>query len=157
MHVHLVHAHPQSRSFGAAMRDTMRSAFESRGDLVTISDLYGMGFNPVASSADFDSPASSDPMVYTLEQRRACAAGSLVPDIRREVEHLLAPAQMLAPLCSPVGATAFAPATTSQSSRLIGLSRSTVRRYAFSTRRPPRRRLSSPPFRAQLSALARRC
>jgi NAD(P)H dehydrogenase (quinone) len=95
MHVHLVHAHPESRSFGAAMRDTMLSAFGSRGDLVTISDLYAMGFDPVASSADFDSPASSDPMVYTLEQRRAYAAGSLVPDIRREVEHVLA-ADMLA-------------------------------------------------------------
>jgi putative NADPH-quinone reductase len=60
MHVRLVHAHPEPRSFGAAMRDTMRSAFESRGDLVTISDLYAMRFNPVASSADFDRPVSSD-------------------------------------------------------------------------------------------------
>ncbi|SEC79409.1 NAD(P)H dehydrogenase (quinone) [Rhizobiales bacterium GAS191] len=90
MQVHLVHAHPEPRSFGAAMRDTMRSAFESRGDLVTISDLYAMGFNPVVSSADFDSPVSSDPMVYTLEQRRAYAAGSLAPDIHRELEHVLA-------------------------------------------------------------------
>jgi hypothetical protein len=41
------------------MRDTMRSAFESWDDLVTISDLYATGFDPVASLADFESPVST--------------------------------------------------------------------------------------------------
>jgi NAD(P)H dehydrogenase (quinone) len=58
MQVHLVHTHPEHRSFGAAMRDTMRSAFESRSDLVTLSDLYAMRFNPVAKARSAKAHAS---------------------------------------------------------------------------------------------------
>jgi len=88
MRIHLVHAHPEQHSFGAAMRDTMRAAFEARGDRVTVSDLYAMGFDPVASAADFEAP--EQPLVYTLEQRRAYAADALAPDIRDEVARVLA-------------------------------------------------------------------
>jgi len=39
MRVHLVHAHPEPRSFVAAMRDVMIDAFASRGEAVMVSDL----------------------------------------------------------------------------------------------------------------------
>jgi NAD(P)H dehydrogenase (quinone) len=90
MHVHLVHAHPEPRSFVAAMRDSMVSAFEARGDTVTVSDLYAMAFNPVASASDFQKSERPEHLVYSLEQRHAYRAGTLAPDISREVEQVLA-------------------------------------------------------------------
>ena len=36
MRVHLVHVHPEPQSFVAAMRDTVRQAFEARGDTVKV-------------------------------------------------------------------------------------------------------------------------
>jgi NAD(P)H dehydrogenase (quinone) len=90
MLVHLVHAHPEPRSFVAAMRDTMIEAFESRGDIVTVSDLYAMSFNPVASAADFQALQRPEYLVYSLEQRHAYQDGTLAPDIAAEVEKVLA-------------------------------------------------------------------
>lgn len=90
LQVHLVHAHPEPCSFVAAMRDVLLEAFEARGDRVTLSDLYAMAFDPVASAADFLAPQRADYLVYAREQRHAFAAGSLAPDIRAEVERVLA-------------------------------------------------------------------
>lgn len=90
MRVHLVHGHPEPRSFVAAMRDAVREAFEARGDVVTTSDLYAMGFNPVPSAADFEARERPGHLAYALEQRHAFGAGTLVPDIQAEVEHVLA-------------------------------------------------------------------
>lgn len=90
MQVHLVHAHPEPRSFVAAMRDVLRAAFEARGDEVTVSDLYAMGFDPVASAGDFRSRARSDRLAYAEEQRHAFSSGTLAPDIREEVARVLA-------------------------------------------------------------------
>ena len=90
MRVHLVHAHPEPRSFVAAMRDTVREAFEARGDTVTVSDLYAMGFNPVPSAADLEARERPEHLAYALEQRHAFGAGTLAPDIQAEVEHVLA-------------------------------------------------------------------
>lgn len=87
MQVHLVHAHPEPRSFVAAMRDTVR---EARGDAVTVSDLHAMRFNPVLSAADFRARRRPERLAYALERRHAFAAGTLAPDIRAEVEHVLA-------------------------------------------------------------------
>lgn len=82
MRVHLVHAHPEPRSFVSAMRDTMRDAFETCGDTVTVSDLYAAGFNPVLSAADFGDRERPGHLAYALEQRHAFAAGTLAPDTR---------------------------------------------------------------------------
>src|SRR5215475_3011843 len=71
LRVHLVHAHPEPRSFVAAMRDTVQKAFSEQGHTVTVSDLYEMKFNPVASAADFASLQQPDYLVYGLEQRHA--------------------------------------------------------------------------------------
>lgn len=90
MKVLLVHAHFEPRSFTAAMRDTVRAAFEARGDVVEVSDLYEMGFNPVASSTDFLAPQRADHINYALEQRHGHGAGTLAPDIRAELDKVLA-------------------------------------------------------------------
>ncbi len=90
MHVHLVHAHPEPRSFVAAMRDVIVTELTAAGHTVGVSDLYAMRFDPVLSERDFTSRANPDHLVYALEQRHAHAGGALAPDLRDEVEKVLA-------------------------------------------------------------------
>lgn len=88
--VHLVHAHPEPRSFVAAMRDAVIAECAAQGATVTLSDLYADGFDPVASADDFGQRQRSDHLVYALEQRHGHATGTLAPDIAAEVEKVLA-------------------------------------------------------------------
>ncbi|MBR0911647.1 NAD(P)H-dependent oxidoreductase [Bradyrhizobium japonicum] len=90
MRVHLVHAHPEPRSFVSAMRDVIANEFIDMGATVTVSDLYQMGFNPVLSARDFESRKCSDYLVYALEQRHGYETGSLSQEIRDEVANVLA-------------------------------------------------------------------
>jgi len=85
----IVHAHPEPRSFTAALKDTAVNTLMARGDAVVVSDLYAQGWNPVASADDFTDRQDTDHLVYALEQRHADTDGSLAPDIRREVDRLL--------------------------------------------------------------------
>ncbi|OWT61777.1 NAD(P)H-dependent oxidoreductase [Candidimonas nitroreducens] len=85
----IVLAHPEPRSFVAAMADTARTALTHAGWRVTVSDLYRKRFNPVASAADFRNRSRPDYLVYPLEQRHAHAQGSLDPDIEEEVNAVL--------------------------------------------------------------------
>lgn len=55
-----------------------------------VSDLYAMGFNPVASAEDFAAPKNPDYLVYALEQRHAAETGGLAPDIRAEIDKVKA-------------------------------------------------------------------
>jgi NAD(P)H dehydrogenase (quinone) len=56
---------------------------------VRLSDLYAMGFDPVAKAADFARRRDPDYLSYALEQRHNEAAGGLAPDIRAELDRLL--------------------------------------------------------------------
>ncbi|MCS7057532.1 MAG: NAD(P)H-dependent oxidoreductase [Meiothermus sp.] len=49
MNVLLVHAHPNPRSFNAALRDTAIRTLGQAGHSLLLSDLYAMRFNPVLS------------------------------------------------------------------------------------------------------------
>lgn len=86
MNVLIVHAHNEPESFNAALKDTAVAEFERGGHDVMVSDLYAMDWNPVASAADFGSRANPDYLVYALEQRHNHEAGTLAPDIAREIE-----------------------------------------------------------------------
>jgi NAD(P)H dehydrogenase (quinone) len=90
MRAHLVYAHPEPKSFCAAMKDTAVTALAEAGHEVTISDLYAERFNPVASGADFVMRRDPRYLSYALEQRRAIEWDTLAPDITREVERVLA-------------------------------------------------------------------
>ncbi len=89
LRVHIVHAHPEPKSFVAAMRDVIATQFEETGHRTTISDLYVKRFNPVASAQDFLDRSREDHLVYPLEQRYCYPEGNLSPDISDEVEHVL--------------------------------------------------------------------
>ncbi len=82
----LVHAHSERDSFVTAMRDRIAETLSASGHDLIHSDLYGMGFNPVLSPADFGKRGNPDHLVYALEQRHNFNAGTLAPDIVAEIE-----------------------------------------------------------------------
>ncbi len=89
MQVLLVHAHPEPRSFCAALKDRAVATLRADGHRVEISDLYAMGFDPLAKAADFAFRRDPDYLNYALEQRHNEALGGLAPDIRHELDKLL--------------------------------------------------------------------
>jgi NAD(P)H dehydrogenase (quinone) len=90
MNVLIVHAHPEPQSFSSAMYHSAADTLRAQGHAVTVSDLYAQGFNPVASAADFAERRNPDYLNYALEQRHAQESGTLAPDIRAEVDKVLA-------------------------------------------------------------------
>lgn len=88
MRILIVHAHPEPKSFCTAMKSTAVEEFERQGHEVEVSDLYAMGFQPVASAADFDERADPDYCTYALEQRHGAHTGTLSADIRAELDKL---------------------------------------------------------------------
>ncbi|CAN7780106.1 NAD(P)H-dependent oxidoreductase [Paraburkholderia sp. SIMBA_054] len=88
--VHIVHAHPESHSFCTAMAHAARRVLTVRGDHVSFSDLYALDFDPVVRASDFTERADQDYLVYALEQRHALEHDAVAPDIRREVDALMA-------------------------------------------------------------------
>lgn len=89
MNVFIVHAHPEPRSFCAAMCGTALEHLRAAGHQVLLSDLYAIGFNPVASSADFGQRRNPGYLVYAQEQRHGQESGTLAPDVRAEIDKLL--------------------------------------------------------------------
>ncbi|VVP19297.1 NAD(P)H-dependent oxidoreductase [Pseudomonas fluorescens] len=89
MKVLIVHAHPEPKSFTAALRDQAVATLEAQGHEVQVSDLYAMNWNPVAGSDDFSSRENPEYLVYALEQRLGVKSQSLAPDIQQELDKLL--------------------------------------------------------------------
>ncbi len=89
MKVLIVHAHPEPRSFTAALRDQAAQTFRAQGHEVQVSDLYAMGWNPVASADDFNQRENPEYLVYALEQRLGVKSGTIAPDIQQELDKLL--------------------------------------------------------------------
>lgn len=86
MNVLIIHAHNEPRSFSAAMKELAVDTLRGAGHEVTVSDLYAMGFNPVAGPADFLQRTDPDYLVYALEQRNAVKNNTLAPDIAAELD-----------------------------------------------------------------------
>ncbi|MBC9251214.1 NAD(P)H dehydrogenase [Pseudomonas alcaligenes] len=89
MNVLIVHAHPESQSFSAALARQAQQTLEQQGHRVQVSDLYAMQWNPVASAADFSARENPDYLVYALEQRQGVKNHSLAADIQQELDKLL--------------------------------------------------------------------
>lgn len=53
MNVLIVYAHPNPKSFCHAIMETAKEAFEKKGGIVRVRDLYALHFNPVLTSSDF--------------------------------------------------------------------------------------------------------
>lgn len=89
-HALIVSAHPEPRSFTAALRAVSEAVLHEAGCTVAVSDLYAMGFEPVVSRADFLGCHDPERFNVSLEQRHAHSRGTLAPEIARELARLQA-------------------------------------------------------------------
>ncbi len=89
MNVLIVYAHPEQKSFNGAMKDTAVETLSAAGHDVVVSDLYAMGFNPVASREDMTGEMTN-PDFFSLatEQTAAYEGGRTAPDIAAEMDKL---------------------------------------------------------------------
>ncbi|HOW13627.1 NAD(P)H-dependent oxidoreductase [Methanosarcina sp.] len=86
MKVLYIFAHPEPKSFNAAMKDTALSALKEKGHEVKLSDLYAMEFNPVLKASDFTDRKNPDLFNPFLEAIKASKTGAFSPDIKEEME-----------------------------------------------------------------------
>ena len=84
----VVFANPEPASFGASMRDRIVDGLRAQGVEVDVSDLYAMGFDPVARGEDFRDRRFPDRLWYDREQQHAVRGDTLPDDVAGEVEKL---------------------------------------------------------------------
>ena len=82
----IVFAHPEQKSFCAALKDTAAEFFKERGDEVRISDLYQMGFNPVGGKHDFQELSDPEFFKYQLEQVNAHQNDLFREEVKKEMD-----------------------------------------------------------------------
>ena len=80
----LVVAHPEPASFNGALHRAAEQTLRGAGHEVVVSDLYAMGWNPVAGPGDVGE--REDPQRFRLdkEQTYAHERGTVAPDIVAE-------------------------------------------------------------------------
>lgn len=88
MNVLIVHAHPEPQSFTAALRDQAVETFRAQGHQVQVSDLYAMGWNPVASADDFSQRENPSTWCMPWSSARV-KRGAIAADIQQELDKLL--------------------------------------------------------------------
>ena len=88
MKVLIVYAHQEAQSFNAALLARSVEVLTARGHEVRISDLYAMGFNPVATAGDFCERRFPERLQYDREQKHNYQKSSLSEDISGEIEKL---------------------------------------------------------------------
>jgi NAD(P)H dehydrogenase (quinone) len=88
MRVFIVHAHPEPKSFNAALTTAAKEALAAAGHDIVLSDLYAMGFNPVSDRRNFTTVA--DPAYYRqqAEEAHAAAHDGFAPDLQAEMDKL---------------------------------------------------------------------
>lgn len=89
-HALIVHAHPEPKSFNAALTNCAVETLKAAGWRVEVSDLYAMGFDPVANGTDFAERQDPDFLKYQLEQSHAAKhEGGFAPQIQAEIDKLM--------------------------------------------------------------------
>ncbi len=88
MHVLVVLAHPEPRSFNAQMKDVAVESFRAQGHGVEVSDLYAQGFDAAEGPAHYPSRADPEWFRAQVEQRHAGEHGTLAPAVVTEIERL---------------------------------------------------------------------
>ncbi len=79
MNTLIIYAHPNPASFSNSIKDTFIQAFKSKGDTVTLRDLYATNFNPVLSADDLQAIHSGNtPEDIKAEQKLITEADNLV-------------------------------------------------------------------------------
>lgn len=84
LNILIVYAHPEERSFNAAMRRSAEATLEGLGHELVVSDLYRDHFRAWPDPAEFRDRANPDHFELMREQARANTTGLLSEDIARE-------------------------------------------------------------------------
>lgn len=90
MNVFIVHAHPEPRSFNAALTERAVQTLRADGHTAVVSDLYAMRFDPVSDRRNFKSV--KDPAYYKqqVEEGHAHQTDSFADDLQQEMDKLFA-------------------------------------------------------------------
>lgn len=84
MNVLIVHAHPEPRSFNAALTKTAVETLSSQGHHVQVSDLYAMAWAPALSPAEFADLDQGDYFNPAKAQEQAYENQRVSQDVARE-------------------------------------------------------------------------
>ncbi|HKE93211.1 MAG TPA: NAD(P)H-dependent oxidoreductase [Povalibacter sp.] len=85
----IVLAHPEAKSYNAALANATQQALSARGHDVRLSDLYAQSFAPDEHARHFSRRADSSRFDAQTEQRFSANHGILPADVRKEVGDLL--------------------------------------------------------------------
>ena len=89
MKVFIVHAHPEPRSFNAALTREAVKVLTAEGHEVVVSDLYAQEWNPVSDRRNFTTVANPEYLKLQDEERHASANHSFAPDVQAELDKAL--------------------------------------------------------------------
>ncbi|MEM9595787.1 MAG: NAD(P)H-dependent oxidoreductase [Acidobacteriota bacterium] len=89
MKVHVVTAHPETRSFNFALRRLAVETLRDLGHGVQCSDLYQNDFRASAGPGDFEKPQGADPWQLASAQVDHGKHGGFVDEIRREQDRVV--------------------------------------------------------------------
>jgi NAD(P)H dehydrogenase (quinone) len=88
MNVFIVLAHPEPRSFNAAMAHTAAETLRAAGHTVVTSDLYAARFDPVSSRRNFSSVKDPGYLKLQAEELHATEVGGFAPEIEAEIARM---------------------------------------------------------------------
>ena len=88
MNVFIVHAHPEPKSFNAALTRTAVETLTGAGHVVRVSDLCAMRFDPVSDRRNFTTVRDADFYNQQVEELHANETNGFVPAIAAEQEKL---------------------------------------------------------------------
>jgi NAD(P)H dehydrogenase (quinone) len=88
MQAHIVLAHPEPKSFNAHLADVARRSLAAQGWSVSMSDLYGMGFDPCERPEHYVAQQQPARFDVQAEQRHASERGSIPDIVAAEIERL---------------------------------------------------------------------
>jgi NAD(P)H dehydrogenase (quinone) len=88
MHAHIVLAHPESQSFNAHLARVAGRSLEAKGWSVSVSDLYGIGFDPCERAEHYMERQQPQRFDVQAEQRHASERGTIPDVVSAEIEIL---------------------------------------------------------------------
>jgi NAD(P)H dehydrogenase (quinone) len=88
MQAHIVLAHPEPKSFNAHLAGVARQALEAQGWSVSVTDLYGIGFDPCERAEHYEPRLNAERFDVQAEQRHASAEGANPDAVQREIDNL---------------------------------------------------------------------
>lgn len=78
MNVLCIYAHPNPKSFNHAVLETVAKPFKAKGHTLVVRDLYGMRFDPVLATADFEAMSRGAVRLDVAEEQRHVKEADLI-------------------------------------------------------------------------------